>query len=115
AAVCAFLRAWTPEQSAKRGKDLEAIIGSFGCFKIAGEHGFVHDAPKVVAYWAGQDDDDGQGGAAKKSMCLVTGSVEHVARLHEPKIKGVAGGQPAGGLLVSFNDPAYESLGKEQG
>jgi len=37
-----------------------------------------------------------------------------VARLHEPKIKGVRGAQSAGALLVSFNEDAYTSYGKEQ-
>jgi CRISPR-associated protein Csd1 len=37
-----------------------------------------------------------------------------VARLHEPKIKGVAGAQSSGELLVSFNASSYESYGKSQ-
>ena len=40
--------------------------------------------------------------------------MDEIARLHEPKIKGVAGAQSAGALLVSFNAPAYESYGKSQ-
>jgi CRISPR-associated protein Csd1 len=46
---------------------------------------------------------------------LVTGREEPIATLHEPKIKGVAGAQSSGALLVSFNARAYESFGKEQG
>ncbi len=37
-----------------------------------------------------------------------------IARLHEPKIKGVADAQPAGALLVSFNASSYESYGRSQ-
>lgn len=47
-------------------------------------------------------------------QCLVTGKTVPIAVLH-PAIKGVRGGQPAGTSLVSFNAPAYESYGKEQG
>lgn len=113
-AVCAFLRNWSPEQAAQHAKELEGITGSFGVFKIAGEHGFVHDDPAVVAYWAAHANVPDANGAAR-AMCLVTGADEPIARLHEPKIKGVAGTQSSGALLVSFNDKAYESFGKEQG
>ena len=44
----------------------------------------------------------------------MTGRFASLARLHEPKIKGVSGAQSAGALLVSFNAAAYESYGKEQ-
>lgn len=47
-------------------------------------------------------------------QCLVTGENVPIAVLH-PAIKGVRGGQPAGTSLVSFNAPAYESYGHEQG
>jgi len=44
----------------------------------------------------------------------VSGAIDEIARLHEPKIKGVADAQPGGALLVSFNASAYESYGKSQ-
>jgi len=115
AAVCTFLRDWSPAKAIERAKELEAITGSFGVFKIAGEQSFVHDRPAVVAFWAGCDCAAQGGGGAKKAMCLVTGRDEPVATLHEPKIKGVFGAQSSGALLVSFNAKAYESFGKEQG
>ncbi|MEZ6146883.1 MAG: type I-C CRISPR-associated protein Cas8c/Csd1 [Planctomycetaceae bacterium] len=37
-----------------------------------------------------------------------------LARLHEPKIKGVWGGQSSGASIVSFNLDAFESYGKSQ-
>jgi len=40
--------------------------------------------------------------------------MDEIARLHEPKIKGVGGAQSSGALLVSFNASAYESYGKPQ-
>ena len=54
------------------------------------------------------------GGEGEKIRCLVTGEMARVARLH-PSIKGVRGGQAMGNSLVSFNAPAFESFGREQG
>jgi CRISPR-associated protein Csd1 len=47
-------------------------------------------------------------------MCLVTGEVTRIARLH-PSIKGVAGAQSSGAALVSFNLDSFTSYGKIQG
>jgi CRISPR-associated protein Csd1 len=49
-----------------------------------------------------------------RGVCLVSGDTGEIARLHEPKIKGVTGAQSSGALLVSFNASAYESYGKSQ-
>ena len=53
-----------------------------------------------------QDEEQGQ--------CLVTGENGRLARLHEPKIKGVLGAQSSGASIVSFNLDAFESYGKNQ-
>jgi CRISPR-associated protein Csd1 len=50
----------------------------------------------------------------EEGVCLVSGIRGQIARLHEPKIKGVADAQSGGALLVSFNASAYESYGKSQ-
>lgn len=113
-AVCTFLKSWSSDRAAEMATELTPLVTNFGVFQIAGEPRYVHDDPKVVAYWAAHnsavDDND-----SKDSFCLVTGQSEPVARLHEPKIKGVAGAQSAGALLVSFQADAYKSYGKEQG
>lgn len=108
--VCAFLRGWSPEAAEIHTSELQDIISSFGVFRIAGEHRFVHDDPAVIALWAAQSGDD----EARLGACLITGLVGPIARLHEPRIKGVRGAQSSGALLVSFNDEAYTSYGKEQ-
>lgn len=112
-AVCAFLRGWSVEKAFEHESDLKEIIGSFGVFKIAGEERFVHDDPAIVNWWLihdkGRDPQD-----AVKGFCLVSGQEEPIARLHEPKIKGVREAQSSGALLVSFNEEAYESFGKAQ-
>lgn len=47
-------------------------------------------------------------------ICLISGEEEPIERLH-PAIKGVWGGQPTGGNIVSFNLEAFNSFGKSQG
>jgi CRISPR-associated protein Csd1 len=109
-AVCAFLRSWSPEFAADHASELTDIVGSFGVFRLTGAQRFVHDDPTVVRYWERQQHPDD----STEAMCLVSGVVARVARLHEPKIKAVRGAQPSGALLVSFNEEAYTSYGKDQ-
>lgn len=113
AAVCSFLKSWSPDEARERAGELTDITTNFGVFKIAGEARYVHDDPAVIAWWAAHGDAGGDD--STEGFCLVTGQHEPIAKLHEPKIKGVNGAQSAGALLVSFNAPAYESLGKAQG
>jgi CRISPR-associated protein Csd1 len=110
-AVCTFLRSWSPELAEKYADNLAEVVSHFGVFRIASEQCFVHEDPAVVSYWARNAS---EGAAAPTGICLVTGRTGPVARLHEPKIKGVRGTQTSGALLVSFNDEAYESFAKEQ-
>lgn len=51
---------------------------------------------------------------APDGLCLITGDSDQIERLH-PAIKGVWGAQTAGANIVSFNLPAFNSWGKEQG
>jgi CRISPR-associated protein Csd1 len=111
-AVCKFLRSWSPEQAMEHAAELTEITTNFGVFRIAGKTRYVHDDPAVVAYWAAHGSTSS---GAHMGLSLVTGQREPIAILHEPKIKGVVGAQSAGALLVSFNAPAYESYGREQG
>lgn len=110
-AVCAFLRNWQPLSARPSEAWLAEITSNFGVFRIAGERRFVHEDPKVAAYWNRRFDSRDGG---PEGMCLITGEVGPIARLHEPKIKGVIGAQTSGALLVSFNDTAYTSFGKDQ-
>jgi CRISPR-associated protein Csd1 len=73
---------------------------------------YIHDLIAVPV----ETDEPGKApeAGAVRGMCLVSGATDEIARLHEPKIKGVAGAQSAGALLVSFNASAYESYGKSQ-
>lgn len=107
--VRAFLGSWQPE----RYEDLryaDEMLDTNVVFLLDGERGFLHERPAAQAIWndhlAGQKRTDG--------ICLVTGACAPIARLHA-KIKGVAGAQPSGAPVVSFNLPAFASYGMQQG
>jgi CRISPR-associated protein Csd1 len=111
-AVCSFLRGWSPEQAQDHAALLSEIATNFGVFRIAGEMHYVHELIALPPE-AGEQKVDLES-RVMRGMCLVSGVTDEIARLHEPKIKGVAGAQSAGALLVSFNASAYESYGKSQ-
>lgn len=110
-AVCAFLDAWTPERATGIEEDLNGITSSFGVFRIAGQRRFVHEDPDVLRFQSGKNTPEVPG---PNRPSLASGTAGPIARLHEPKIKGVQNAQSSGALLVSFNDDAYTSYGKEQ-
>jgi CRISPR-associated protein Csd1 len=111
-AVCSFLRNWSPEQALDHTALLSEIATNFGIFRIAGEMQYVHDLIPVPA--ESEEQSAASEAGATRAMCLVSGADDEIARLHEPKIKGVAGAQSSGALLVSFNASAFESYGKLQ-
>lgn len=109
-AVKLFLSQWQPEYFAKPPCCAEMVDANI-VFKLDGDFQFIHQREMAQKLWEKslRPDDD-----AEASMCLVSGESLPVARLH-PAIKGVYGGQSAGGSIVSFNADAYTSYGKEQG
>lgn len=110
-AVVAFFENWNQEKE----NDIalaeyigEISSGVYLVFHIEG-YGYAHENKKVQLAWekslnAGQD--------ANNMQCLVTGESTPIARLH-PSIKGVRGAQSSGGSLVSFNDAADCSFGRD--
>jgi CRISPR-associated protein Csd1 len=115
-AVCSFLRAWSPEMAKQYQEFLEEVETGFGVFRVAGEMNYVHEVVSVVSI-----NDEPPSEVSEESlgdvsgMCLVSGVTGTIARLHEPKITGVANSPSYGALLVSCKDPAYRSYGKTQG
>ena len=111
-AVCRFFDCWAPDRAAENPylvPELEEIIsGSNLVFMIDGE--YVHEDPDIMQCW---EEYSRQSGTGPEGVCLVTGRREEIARIHST-IKGVRGAQPCGAALVSFNEPAFESYGKEQ-
>ncbi|MGE5553383.1 MAG: type I-C CRISPR-associated protein Cas8c/Csd1 [Betaproteobacteria bacterium] len=113
-AVRRFLLRWNPDHAAQHPllkqfwQDL--ITGGNIVFKLDGARGFVHEREAVRAAWDRYSTDDSP---KEVGQCLVTGDVGPIARLHD-SIKGVAGAQPSGAALVSFNLDAFTSYGKEK-
>ena len=110
-ALLAFLRSWSPARfdSLVLATDM---LDQNVAFRLQNDGGrFIHDHQAVrdaLAVEAGARD------GSARSMCLVTGTVGPIARLH-PSIKGVMGAQSSGAALISFNLDAFTSHGKEQG
>ena len=71
---------------------------------------YLHEIPALQAAWSARSQDDKED---IKGVCLITGERASIARLHSP-IKGVAGAQPTGAALCSYNQQAFTSFGKEQ-
>jgi len=109
-AACRFLENWSPERLADH-PELVDMTHNFGVFRLRAETSYVHERAAVRDWWRRQLEAAGDGPVG---MCLVEGRNLPLARLHEPKIKGVAGAQSMGATLVAFNLDASESYGKTQ-
>jgi CRISPR-associated protein Csd1 len=108
--LLSFLRDWSPG----RYDDLpyaEDMLDQNVVFRLEGETGFIHDRPAARAALIAES---GARDAVREAMCLVTGEIAPIARLH-PSIKGVPGAQTAGASLVSFNLDSFTSYGHSQG
>ncbi len=112
AALRRFLERWRPDQFEALPHGGAEMLDANVMFRLDGEHGFLHERPaaRALVEAAGSPGTD----AIMGSLCLVTGELAPVARLH-PTIKGVEGAQSSGAALVSFNLDAFTSLGKDQG
>jgi CRISPR-associated protein Csd1 len=103
-----FVESWGPEMFDDLGFTPEALDQKIVFeFDDGSGPGFIHDRPAAVALVTGPSD-------AERRLCLVSGEEATIERLH-PNINGVMGAQSSGASLVSFNNDAYESLGKSQG
>ncbi|MFC6645298.1 type I-C CRISPR-associated protein Cas8c/Csd1 [Granulicella cerasi] len=107
-AVCRFMEAWSPELAGEHPELAESTT-NFGVFRIAGATRFVHQEVNLP-----DTESKSESSEEESAFCLVSGERAPAARLHEPKIKGVAGAQSSGALLVSFNASAFTSYGKDQ-
>ncbi|WP_310609946.1 type I-C CRISPR-associated protein Cas8c/Csd1 [Limnohabitans sp.] len=114
-AVRNFLLNWKPERFSQTPFSLEHVDANV-IFKLDSEAGYIHERPAAKKLWLSLIEPAGDDEKTIRSVstCLVTGQQAPLSRLH-PAIKGVYGGQSAGGSIVSFNAEAYESYGKSQG
>lgn len=112
-AVLAYFDSWQPE----RARECAALADCWKELAGAGlvfwfEQGMAQEDAAVRRAWeAYRRRPDPE---AVPARCLVTGEYGPIARLH-PAIKGVRDAQSSGASLVSYNAPAFESYGKEQG
>lgn len=108
-ALVRFLTTWD-EQKAATNAIIQKFIadlfkGSNIVFKLDGDLGYIHERKLINQAWAEKFAAQVSGVVAQ---CLVTGKVGPIARLH-PSIKNIAGAQPTGASLVSFNFDALVS------
>ena len=109
-AVVAFLESWDPADISDDILEKVNRYGeNFGTFAIQGKPGYVFDSSEVRDVCLREELESDV--SAPRGSCLITG-VPNVllARIVETKIK--LGKKP--GSIVSYNDAAYESYGKEQ-
>lgn len=109
-----FLDGWKPEEflenpKIKQYKD-DLLAGGNCIFEVNGE--FLHQNNLVKNSWEIYSQDKTNDTVI--SQCLVSGKMEPVARVHHLLIKGIIGAQSAGASIVSFNNDAFCSYGKEQ-
>lgn len=111
-----FVLDWTPERFSQAPFTADHVDANV-VFKLDGEMGFIHQSAAAQRLWLSllkPESHNDEGANNAPGMCLVTGEHAAMSRLH-PAIKGVYGGQSAGGSIVSFNAEAYESFGKKKG
>lgn len=110
-AVCTFLSNWKVEQVSSHPELLKVKKGRV-VFQISGKTQFVHENPSVKV-WVSKMQSNDISNTVTHGQCLVSGkSNEPISRLH-PGIKNIQGAPYTGASLVSFNNSAYESYGKE--
>ena len=110
-AVVAFFENWNHDEvnDIALAEYIEEIFSGVNLvFHIEG-YGFAHESKAIQLAWDSLMDDKQE---SFIMQCLVTGESAPIARLH-PSIKGVKGAQSSGASLVSFNDDADCSYGRD--
>ena len=111
-----FLDTWNPDLFLDNSKLVEymddILNGELFIFECEGF--YLHKNSAVRQAWQIYSSDP-DGADESTAQCLVTGKSEPIARLHQ-KIKGFYGNNAnkAGASLISFNNNAFCSYGKDQ-
>ena len=106
-ALARFLSSWNPVRF-DTAPFVPEMLDANVVFRLDGDAGEIHQRPAATRLITPSADE------SAGSMCLITGDVTSVQRLH-PTIKNVQGAQSSGAALVSFNLDAFTSYGHEQG
>ena len=111
-AICAFFHKWNPEKAKENPGVMEKWedITDGGNLIFCMNEKYAQDDDEIRKIW---DNDNKEKVSDAEGICLVTGERTEISRTHR-NIKGVPGAQSSGATLVSFNEPAFKSYGKEQ-
>lgn len=111
-AVLSFVQHWDPSDAAdnERIASIKADLLQGGNIVFMFADTYVHQNPAVQSAWRTHLEKNKEG---MKAQCLITGQEQNIARLH-PSIKGVRGAQSSGANIVSYNQNAFTSYGKDQ-
>jgi CRISPR-associated protein Csd1 len=113
AGLCAlrrFLEWWDPSHATAHGI-AEKLLDKNVAFRLRGEARFLHQRPASVPHIERLR---AASAAEAEGFSLIRGQRLPLVRLH-PKVKGIDGAASAEIPLVSFNNDAFASYGKEQG
>jgi CRISPR-associated protein Csd1 len=109
-----FLQSWQPKSAFEHQIVLkyldELVDGKNLVIRLDGADHFLHEEAEVR--WAWESFKSSQS-SSSWGQCLITGEKGPIARLHTA-FTGFPGAQSSGTYLVSFNNGAFESYGKEQ-
>lgn len=112
----AFVNGWNPERETEHQALLslgKAYAGGYYAFCLSGHPDvLLHEDPQINSAWRSFRENTAVE-TENQSQCSVTGEQLPIARIHN-KIKGVAGGQASGTVLVGFKTTAGCSYGNEQ-
>ena len=114
-AILLFFQNWNPDDAENHPILIPYLdeLKKGGNFIFSVQHKFAQEDPAIRDAWQ-RHLENKNSDTENYGRCLVTGVTAPIARLH-PNIKGVNGAQSSGASLVSFNAPAFESFGHEQG
>lgn len=116
-AAVSFFEKWNPsaipEHVQERLRDIAQT--GFGVFQVLNENKFVHEVPEIASALSNLLAESENAGEDDLGMCLISGKIGKIAKLHEPAIKGIPGAQSSGAMIVSFNWNAATSYGKKNG
>ena len=111
-AILGFFDSWSPEEAMKQPLIVEhwndITNGKNISFRVNDVYAF--NDSEVCSRW---DQYYALEKELPRSTCLITGENDVICPTHPP-IKGVFGAQSSGAALVSFNNPSFNSYGKEQ-
>ena len=111
-----FLDKWQPEQAFNHPilqpfLENPLFLKANLVFQLDGGD-YLHENQEICRAW---EEYKQKNQSAVLGQCLITGKENvPIAKLN-PQTRGIRGGQTTGCSLVSFNEPAYLSYGKEQG